>query len=67
MSKNDNIVRVWTGDDPSESVGHWHFIDEYDGWHYSQGWPLYAGELFCLNDEDHPPPVVETDSLKGLV
>ena len=67
MSKNDNIVRVWAGERAWPDVAHWGYEEGEWDW-YSSDY-LCVGDVFCMNDEDHPPQFqfVKTTSLEGLV
>jgi hypothetical protein len=66
VSKNDNIVRVWTNSESTPAVEHWYW--DSDMWHYCASGAVSYHEVFCLNDKDHTPaPWVRTSSLEGLV
>jgi len=77
MSKNDNVIRVWTNPKESEPVGHWYWregtTDEGYWLYFAKdayiGSQLSYDSVFCLNDADHTPcrAHVETDSLGGRV
>jgi len=68
MSKNDNVIRIWRGK-PGSPEGtlfpHWH-LDDGD-WAWCKSGAVSDEEVFCLNDEEHPPSFVETTSLEGLL
>ena len=64
MSKNDNVVRVWTSQEPAEKVSHWYF--DYE-WCFCTNGTIGEHEVFCLNDRDHEPTFVATKSLDGLL
>lgn len=68
MSKNDNIIRVWTNSEKSPVVPHWYAEDDLaSDWTFCPGGHITERETFCLNDAEHTPTGVATDSLDGLI
>ncbi len=69
-SKNDNVVRQWTGKEASPFVAHWCYDGAWDYYPPHDPSKILVGDIFCLNDAEHPPTppdALPTDSLEGLI